>query len=131
MKTLIVVIALVALLPSLALAHAQLASSMPADRQSLQSPPKDLMLHFTEAVRLTALTIARDGGGSTQVDSLPAGVMTDFSVPAPALQAGRYSVSWRAVSADSHVMSGTFTFTVGAASPAADAARGHAGHAQH
>ena len=131
MKTLIVAVAFVVLSPSLALAHAQLTSSVPADQQSLQSPPKELMLHFTEAVRLTALTIARDGGGSKQVDSLPAGVMKDFSVAAPALEAGHYSVSWRALSADSHVMSGTFTFTVGSASAAVDSSHGHAGHTQH
>ena len=122
MKNLIVVIALVVLSPSLAQAHAQLSSSAPADQASLQSPPKDLVLHFTEAVRLTALTIARDGEAPKQVGSPPAGVMKDFSIAAPTLAAGRYSVSWRALAADSHVMSGAFTFTVGSASPAADPA---------
>jgi methionine-rich copper-binding protein CopC len=131
MKNSIVGIALAVLLPSLALAHAQLSASMPADQQSLQSPPKALMLHFTEAVRLTALTIARDGEGPKQVGSLPAGSMKDFSIAAPALAAGHYSVSWRALAADAHVMTGTFTFTVDAAAPPAGSSPDHAGHAQH
>lgn len=129
MKISIVAIALVALLPSLAHGHAQLSSSMPADQASLQSPPKELTLNFSEAVRLTALTVARDGERPQPVGSLPSGVMKDFSVAAPSLAAGHYSVSWRALAADSHVMTGTFTFTVGAAG--SGSAPDHAGHARH
>jgi copper transport protein len=125
------VIALVVMWPSLAAAHAKLASSVPADEASLQSPPKALTLNFSEAVRLTALSLARDGERPQPIGSLPAGMMKDFSVAAPSLPAGRYSVSWRALAADSHVMTGTFTFTVGAAGASADSAQGHSGHAQH
>ena len=131
MKNLIVLIALVALSPSLALAHAQLASSVPADQAVLESPPKELALHFTEAVRLTAVTVARDGEAAKQLDSLPAGALKDFSLAAPTLAAGRYSVSWRALAADSHVMTGSFTFSVGGANPPAGSSQGHAGHSQH
>ncbi|RPI59538.1 MAG: copper resistance protein CopC [Lysobacterales bacterium] len=129
MKISIVVIALVVLLPSLAHGHAQLASSMPADQASLPSPPKELTLNFSEAVRLTALTVARDGERPRPVGSLPAGMTKDFSVAAPSLAAGHYSVSWRALAADSHVMTGTFTFTVGAASSPAGSAQ-YAEHAR-
>jgi methionine-rich copper-binding protein CopC len=128
MKKSIVVIALVVLSTSLAQAHAQLSSSVPADHASVQSPPQNLALHFTEAVRLTALSIARDGDEPKQVASLPAVVTKDFSVTAPALEAGHYSVSWRALSADSHVMTGTFAFTVGSAGAPAAASHEHAGH---
>jgi methionine-rich copper-binding protein CopC len=131
MKNLIVVIALAALSPSVALAHAQLSSSVPADQAVLESPPKELALHFTEAVRLTAVTVTHDGEAAKQIDSLPSGAMKDFSLAAPALAAGRYSVSWRALAADSHVMTGSFTFSVGGASAPAGSSQGHAGHSQH
>jgi methionine-rich copper-binding protein CopC len=131
MKNLIVIIALAALSPSLAQAHAQLSSSAPADQALLESPPKELTLHFTEAVRLTAVTVARDGEAAKQMDSLPAGAMKDFSLVAPSLPAGRYSVSWRALAADSHVMTGSFTFSVGGSVPPANSSQGHAGHSQH
>jgi methionine-rich copper-binding protein CopC len=124
MKTLTLAIALVVmLLPVLGHAHAKLGSSLPADGESLQTPPKELVLHFSEAVRLTALTITREGAASQKVDSLPSTGMKDFAIAAPALETGRYSVSWRALAADSHVMTGTFVFTVGS--------QDHAGHAQH
>jgi methionine-rich copper-binding protein CopC len=131
MKISIAAIALVLLLPSLAHAHAQLSSSMPADQASLQSPPKELMLHFSEAVRLTALTVARDGDRPQPVGSLPVSVTKDFSVAVPQLAVGHYTVSWRALAGDAHVMTGTFTFTIGGANPSADSSRGHAGHPQH
>jgi copper transport protein len=131
MKNLIVIIALTALSPSLALAHAQLSSSAPADQAALESPPKELALHFTEAVRLTAVTIARDGQAAQRIESLPAATMKEFLLAAPSLASGHYSVSWRALAEDSHVMTGSFTFSVGVAPSSAGAPQGHAGHAQH
>ena len=131
MRAFIVAMAFVALSPSLARAHAQLSSSVPADGAAVPSPPKELVLHFSEAVRLTALTVARDGGRPTPIGSLPASTMKDLSISAPALAPGHYSVSWRALAGDAHVMTGAFTFTVGAANAPADPAAGHAGHAQH
>ena len=126
MKTLTVAIALVVLSPSLALAHAQLLSSVPENQASVQTPPKELALHFSEAVRLTALTVTRDGERPQQIGSLPASTVKDFSIAAPVLAAGHYSVSWRALAPDAHVMTGTFAFTVGAGAP-----HEHAGHAQN
>jgi methionine-rich copper-binding protein CopC len=131
MKNLIAIIALAALSPSLALAHAQLSASVPADQAVLQSPPKELALQFTEAVRLTAVTVARDGEAATPIGSLPTGALKDFLLVAPSLPAGRYSVSWRALAADSHVMTGSFTFSVGGSVPPANSSQGHAGHSQH
>jgi methionine-rich copper-binding protein CopC len=131
MKTLIVTIAFVVLSPSLASAHAQLSSSVPADQASVQTPPKELVLHFSEAVRLTALTVTRDGDRPQQVGSLPASMLKDFSIAAPELAAGHYSVSWRALAPDAHVMTGTFAFTIGGEHSPAAPPGGHAGPAQH
>ena len=131
MRNLIVILSLAALSPSLALAHAQLSSSVPADQAVLESPPRELALHFTEAVRLTAVTIAGVGEAPRRIDSLPAAAIKDFSLAAPSLSSGRYSVSWRALAADSHVMTGSFTFSVSDAAPSAGAPQGHAGHSQH
>lgn len=123
---------LLVLLPVLAHAHAHLSSSLPADQASLESPPTELALHFSEPVRLTALTVARDGERPQPIGSLPANALKDFALAAPALAAGSYRVSWRALAADSHVMTGTFAFTVVAATESpASSARGHAGHSQH
>ena len=113
------------LVSSLAHAHSQLTSSTPADKASLTSAPKEVVLHFSEPVRVTALSVTRSGGEKRNLAGIPAEFLKDFTIAAPGLGDGKYDVSWRALAPDSHVMTGTFTFSVGAG-PAQ-----HAEHAQH
>jgi methionine-rich copper-binding protein CopC len=137
MKTLIYVVALW-LVASTAFAHSELTASTPADRASVAAPPHELALHFSEPVRLTALAVTRTGEARRVLDALPKERQKDFAVPSPGLADGQYTVSWRALSDDAHVMTGEFTFAVGG--PAAPGvapggshdAQGHAEHgAQH
>jgi methionine-rich copper-binding protein CopC len=134
MKALMVAILLVVAIPELAHAHAKLVSSVPASETAVQMPPQELVLHFSEAVRLTAVNVALDGEQTQPLDRLPVEMRKDFSVELPTLQAGYYSVTWRAVASDSHVMTGTFAFTVEARSDehaahgAHDAAAAHGAH---
>lgn len=132
MKT-VVYSAIFTLMASAAFAHSELTSSMPADRASVEAAPKELMLHFSEPVRLTALTVSRAGEARRELGPLPAERQKDFSVASPGLSKGQYTVSWRALSGDAHVMTGEFTFAVGepAAVGAAHEANGagHEGHA--
>jgi methionine-rich copper-binding protein CopC len=113
MKTLIYS-ALFSFLASTAFAHSELTASMPADKASVDAPPKELMLHFSEPVRLTALTVIRAGEAQRELSPLPAERQKDFSVASPGLSKGQYTVTWRALSGDAHVMTGEFTFAVGA-----------------
>jgi methionine-rich copper-binding protein CopC len=106
-------IALLLLTTSVACAHAELSASMPANKAALQSAPKEIMLHFSDAVRLTALTLTKRGEAQQGLGQLPSGMMKDFSIAAPALVTGEYVVNWRALSGDGHVMTGEFSFTVG------------------
>ena len=106
------------LVGSLAHAHSQLTSSTPADKASLTSAPKEVVLHFSEPVRVTALSIAPSGGERQNLAGIPAGFMKDFTIAAPGLGDGKYDVSWRALATDSHIMTGTFTFSIGATPPA-------------
>src|SRR5262247_1176790 len=99
---------------SLAHAHSQLTSSTPADRASLASAPKEVVLHFSEPVRVTALSVTRSGGEKQNLAGIPAEFMKEFTIAAPGLGDGKYDVSWRALAPDAHVMTGTFTFSVGA-----------------
>ena len=46
--------------------------------------------------------------------TLPTVAAQQVSVPLPQLTPGTYTVSWRAVSDDGHVMPGTLHFTLGA-----------------
>src|SRR5688572_6381450 len=131
MKT-VVYSAIFTLMASAAFAHSELTSSMPADKASVDAAPKELMLHFSEPVRLTALSVNKAGDAQRDLSPLPAERQKDFSVASPGLSKGQYTVSWRALSEDAHVMTGEFTFAVGepAAGGASHEVHG-AGHAEH
>jgi methionine-rich copper-binding protein CopC len=96
-----------------ALAHTELSATVPADRAVLEKAPENLELHFPEPVRLTALSIEKDGAGKRSLGPLPAETTAEFVVALPAIDDGHYVVTWRALSDDTHVMSGEFMFAVG------------------
>jgi methionine-rich copper-binding protein CopC len=97
---------------SAAQAHAHLQAASPADQSVLSAAPTQLVLHFTEAARLTALAIGKAGESSHKLP-LPAGdPAAQIVVPLPPLAPGQYVVSWRAVGADGHVVPGQIQFTL-------------------
>jgi copper transport protein len=97
-----------------AFAHAELSGSTPANCAMLESVPANLTLSFSEPVRLTALSVQKDGVARRSLGPLAAEASEEFVVAAPMLEDGHYTVSWRALSADTHVMTGEFMFSVGA-----------------
>jgi methionine-rich copper-binding protein CopC len=94
-----------------ALAHTSLTESAPADGAALEASPEEIVLTFSEPVRLTALSLER-GGPAVPLDSPPSERSERFAVATPELPAGEYVVSWRVISADTHVVSGELSFTV-------------------
>ncbi|MFF9490001.1 copper resistance CopC/CopD family protein [Streptomyces sp. NPDC014676] len=115
-------------------AHAALRGSDPGDGSVVESAPRRLTLTFTESVGLLDDSFRvygpdnrrvhlgeprhADGASDTARADLP-GDLAD----------GTYTVAWRVVSADSHPVSGAFTFSIGAPSPTPPAAP--ADHAEH
>jgi copper transport protein len=98
-----------------ALAHTELSASVPANGAMIANAPENLELRFSEAVRLTARSIQKDGESKRSLGPLPSGMAEAFSVALPAtLEDGHYVVTWRALSEDTHVMTGEFMFAVGA-----------------
>jgi methionine-rich copper-binding protein CopC len=103
-------------------AHAHLQKSSPADNSVITTPPSNLVLNFSEAARLTALSIQKGSESPQKLNPLPTTAAQQISVPLPPLTRGTYSVSWRVLSDDGHVMSGTLHFTL-----ATDQATDHSG----
>src|ERR1700730_126565 len=93
-------------------AHAHLQKSSPADNSVITTSPSNLVLNFSEAARLTALSIQKDEEPKQNLKPLPTTAAQQISVPLPPLMPGTYSVSWRVVSDDGHVMGGTLHFTL-------------------
>jgi copper transport protein len=104
---------------SVALAHAELASSVPSAGTSVSQSPSTIVLTFTENPDpARSLVRVLDGKGQTvpggsPVEAVP-GKPLELQVSlSSALAKGVYSVNWRSVSAvDGHVGSGAFVFGV-------------------
>jgi methionine-rich copper-binding protein CopC len=95
-------------------AHAHLQKSSPADNSTITTSPPDLVLTFSEAARLTALTIQKSGEAQQHLKPLPTAAALQISVPIPQLTPGSYAIAWRVASDDGHVMAGTLHFTLAA-----------------
>ncbi|MBC6459933.1 copper resistance CopC/CopD family protein [Actinomadura sp. HBU206391] len=101
-----------------AYAHAELLESSPVDNAVADSPPRQAWLRFNEAVTLTPQSIQLlDSSGDRVEIGAPehaAGKANTAAAALPAgLRRGTYTVAWRVLSADSHVISGAFRFSVG------------------
>jgi copper resistance protein C len=111
MKTvrLTVMVALISI-ASIARAHTHLSSSEPADGSIVTAPPTSFVANFSEATRVTALVLTKEGGKDEKL-ALPTGATQRVSAALPKLEPGKYVLTWRAVGNDSHVMSGKISFT--------------------
>jgi copper resistance protein C len=105
-----------ALTTSAALAHAQLIKAIPAVGGTVASPG-EIRLKFTEGVepRFSGIALADTNGaseplGAASVD--PADGSALIATVGAKLPPGVYTVTWHAVSVDTHRTQGSFNFTV-------------------
>jgi methionine-rich copper-binding protein CopC len=115
----VVATALVALLPAVVAAHAELETSAPADGATVESPFEGpIVLDFTEVLADgSGADLLGPGGAavaSAAVDGPGARMSFELDV---ALAPGEYEVRWTGVALDGHVDRGTFGFTVAPAAP--------------
>ncbi|MET7747906.1 copper resistance protein CopC [Micromonospora sp. NPDC005367] len=101
-----------------AYAHAYLQETSPVDGAVLASPPAEVRLRFNEAVNFNErslqlldtnaekLTIGTPGHVDGKANTAQVSLPTD-------LAEGTYVLAWRVTSADSHVVSGALTFSIG------------------
>jgi methionine-rich copper-binding protein CopC len=116
---------------TLAQAHAHLKEAQPAEGSVLNSAPANIVLKFSQAARVTALTLQKDGGAEQKLAPLPAEPSAEISVPAGKLAAGKYVVSYRVVGDDNHVMSGKLHFTIDASAAPSTGKAPEADHQHH
>ncbi|GAA0662686.1 hypothetical protein GCM10009535_47880 [Streptomyces thermocarboxydovorans] len=108
-------------------AHAALRSSDPQDGSVVKTAPRHITLSFTESVGLLEDSFRIYGPDNRRVHLGEPEHARDASDTARValprdLAEGTYTVAWRVISADSHPVSGAFTFSVGKPSPTAPAA---------
>ncbi|MER5307035.1 copper resistance protein CopC [Streptomyces sp. NPDC002773] len=103
-------------------AHAALTGSNPKDGAVVATAPKEVNLTFSEQVAMSADSIrVLDPAGrradTGEMRDLCSGSVVRYGVGLRAgLPDGTYTVAWQTVSADSHPISGAFTFSIGAPS---------------
>lgn len=115
MRTLITTVSalLVVFGPIVAEAHASLDRTEPRAGSTVETAPREITLWFTENLEPAFSTIdVRDADGA-RVDQGKAQVNeTIMRVGLKPLPPGTYKVHWRAVSADTHAIEGSFSFQV-------------------
>jgi copper resistance protein C len=117
-RTLLVAIlaALAALAPASSFSHSLLVRSQPGQRSTVTRPPERVQMWFSERLEpaYAAASVWNEAG--KQVDGGDASVdqndTTLLSVSTPNLGPGRYTVRFRVLSVDGHVVESSYTFTV-------------------
>jgi len=103
--------------PAAARAHAALVRTLPSTSQTVNTPPKELRLTYSEAVEPRfAVVSVTDADARQQAAGAPrraAAKIDTLVVPLKKLSEGWYLVWWRVISADGHPVRGAFTFAVG------------------
>ena len=103
--------AAVVLLAPAASAHDELVSTSPQDGSSVTAPVQ-VALRFTQDLLAIGNRLRIEGPGpATNLSARATGPTLTASLD-PDLPAGAYRVTWRAVSADGHPLSGAFGFTL-------------------
>jgi copper transport protein len=98
-----------------AAAHAELVATDPGEGARLQAAPAAVTLEFSEGVTLGAGYARVLGPGGERVDTGTASVAGNVvTIPLrTGLPDGGYLVTYRVISADSHPISGAYSFVVG------------------
>ena len=104
------------LIATAAFAHAQLKHAVPAVGATVAAP-SEIRLKFGEGVEphFSAIALSAEGGGAVALGALsvdPADPSVLIATVDAALASGVYTVTWHAVSVDTHKTHGTFSFTV-------------------
>ncbi|MDP5313352.1 MULTISPECIES: copper resistance CopC/CopD family protein [Streptomyces] len=107
-------------------AHAALTGSDPQDGAVVAAAPKAVTLTFSEQVAMGegSIRVLDPAGKRADTEDAPrdlhSGSTVKYGVSLhTGLPDGTYTVAWQAVSADSHPVSGAFTFSIGAPSETA------------
>lgn len=98
------------------MAHASLVKSDPPRRATLTIPPKQIQLWFNEKVEgAYASIVVRDVNKDVVTENSPEIVANDpksLVLKLPGIESGRYTVHYRVMSVDGHVIESNFDFNV-------------------
>lgn len=112
----LLVCATLGLMAGLAWGHAALVRSTPAQRAMLARPPDRVRLWFSEPLEAKFAAVSVWDASGKQIDQQDGLVGPEdpkaMSVGIPTLGPGTYTVKYRVLSVDGHVVEGSYRFTV-------------------
>jgi copper transport protein len=115
--TALLAIAIAATFPATAWAHAALLRTVPSASGTVNRPPAQVLLTYSEAVepRFAAVSVTNAQGVQKAAATArrSAASLDTLTVPLERLSEGWYLVYWRVISVDGHPVRGAFTFAVG------------------
>ena len=104
-------------LPATAWSHAALLRTVPQASGTVNTPPRQVALTYSEAVEPRfAIVSVTNAAGTQETTGPPRRSPADpdtLLVPLRVIPEGWYLVYWRAISVDGHPVRGAFTFAVG------------------
>jgi copper transport protein len=102
-------------LPAAAWAHAALLRTVPSASGTVNAPPRQVTLAFSEPVepRFAIVSVTDSGGNQVAGEPRAGATPSTLVTPLRRVPQGWYLVFWRVISADGHPVRGAFTFAVG------------------
>jgi len=116
MRTMMIVATLLSILlgTAAAQAHAHLDHASPQVGSTVPTAPSEVSLWFTQNLEPAFSTVEVFDATDARVDQGKAQISANIMrIGLKALAPGSYKVRWHAVSVDTHVTEGSFTFNVG------------------
>ena len=106
-------LAFLALAAPAAFAHTHVRTTSIADNAVLASAPAKFTVAFTEPAAIANVTLATGAAAPAPLNyTPPPGFAASYQIPLPHLDAGAYTLGWRMIARDGHVMNGVVHFTV-------------------
>jgi copper resistance protein C len=113
MRNICTALCVLAAFTSAAQAHAFLVHASPGAGAVLTAPPKAVVLDFSEELEpaFSSVAVTDDRNRNVSASRILSNGR-EMALPLPALGPGDYTVTWRALSVDTHRTEGRFRFTV-------------------
>lgn len=103
--------------PAAAFAHASIRSESPTYAQRLGTAPAQIVIRFDQTVDVLPNAIEVLDANGKNLAKPAHTIARGIAAPLPKLPAGPYTVRWKAMSNDGHVVSGVYTFGVRVPAP--------------
>jgi methionine-rich copper-binding protein CopC len=102
-----------------AVAHTTLESSSPASGSTLEASPPVIEMKFHHPLNLTSVVVVDAGKAERKLEFTPHASAAVFQLPNPQLHAGKNEITWKGLSNDGHVVTGSLTYEIKPKAPKA------------